>query len=34
MTDKIARVTSKLQESLVAGDYYSALQMYRTIIKR
>ncbi len=34
MADKIARVSAKLQDALVAGDYYGALQMYRTIIKR
>ncbi len=34
MADKIARVTAKLEESLRDGDFYGALQVYRTLIKR
>ena len=33
-SEKIARVASKLEDSLKAGDYYAALQLYRTMIKR
>jgi hypothetical protein len=34
MADKIARVIAKLEDSLQQGDFYGALQMYRTVIKR
>jgi hypothetical protein len=31
---KIARVLSRLEEALREGNYYAALQMYRTVVKR
>ena len=34
MADKAAKVLAQLQVSLAAGDFYSALQMYRTVAIR
>ena len=31
---KAAKATAKLEAALNAGDFYGALQVYRTIIKR
>jgi hypothetical protein len=31
---KIARVLARLEEALKEGNYYAALQMYRTVVKR
>ena len=33
-SEKAARTLLKLEASLAAGDYYGALQLYRTIVKR
>jgi hypothetical protein len=32
--EKLAKVTQKLEAALAEGDYYAALQMYRTVVKR